>query len=220
MGLSRFIHELVNVPFIKRMITGNRTAVRLYFDWKYRRADPYGLLLSDYEKTKLDKTAQAVAAYGPFDSALEIGCGEGGLTVRLAPLARSLLAVDVSGAAAARARERLRSLPHVRVERKDILVDDLGGPYDLVAASEVLYYLGIEQIPLAAGIISAMVKPGGWLLLAHARALADDASGVDRKSFGARTIHGAFLAGGGFTAQADIQEPQYRITLLRKATGA
>ena len=54
MGLARLLHWVVNVPFIKRMITGNRTLVRLYFDWKYRREDPYGLLKSDFEKTKLD----------------------------------------------------------------------------------------------------------------------------------------------------------------------
>ena len=219
MGLARLLHAVVNVPFIKGMITSNRTLVRLYFDWKYRREDPYGLRESLFEKTKLDKTAQTAGAHAPYPTALEIGCGEGALTLRLAPLAKSLLAVDISGAAAARAREKLSAFPHVRVERKDILVDGLGGPYDLVAVSEVLYYLGAGQLPAASRIITLLVKPGGNLLLAHARALADDDSGVEKKSFGAKTIHGAFLDGGSFTTLADILEPEYRITLLRKKPG-
>jgi len=214
--LSSIIHKLVNIPFVKRMITHNRLAVRVYFNWKYRRQDPYGLLTQDYEIGKLDKTAGVAGEHAPFGAILEIGCGEGPLTERLAPMARSTLAVDISDTAVARARERFKQSPDIRVERMDILVDEFPGPFDMVAVSEVLYYLERDQLQGAAERIMGLVKPGGYLLLAHARALADDESGVEKKSFGAKTIHQLFTSHSSLEPQADILEPGYRITLLRK----
>ncbi|MDH5477326.1 MAG: class I SAM-dependent methyltransferase [Nitrospinota bacterium] len=213
-----FIHSLVNIPFVKKMITHNRLAVRLYFNWKYRREDPYGLRTQDYEITKLDKTAALATPHGPFGSVLEIGCGEGLLTERLAPLAKAVLGVDISDTAVSRARARLAGLPNVRVERMDILTDSFEEPFDLVAASEVLYYMGLDQLPEAIEKIKNLLKPGGALLLAHARARADDESGVDLKSFGARTIHDLFIADPLFQPLDETLEPGYRITFLRKKT--
>ena len=198
------------------MITHNRMAVRLYFNWKYRREDPYGLRTHEYEIAKLDKTAGVAAAHGPFARALEIGCGEGLLTERLAPLAGEMLAVDISDLAVTRARERFATLHNVRVERMDMLVDKFHETFDLVAASEVLYYLERDQLPEAARKVKGLVKPGGALLLAHARAMADDTSGVEEKTFGAKTIHGLFMADPDFQTVDDIPEPAYRITFLRR----
>ncbi|MDH5639007.1 MAG: class I SAM-dependent methyltransferase, partial [Nitrospinota bacterium] len=173
-----------------------------------------------YEIAKLDKTAGVAAPHGPFARVLEIGCGEGLLTQRLAPMAKAMLAGDISDLAVTRARERFADLGNVRVERMDILVDEFQESFDLVAASEVLYYLERDQLPEAVEKVKSLVKPGGALLLAHARALADDNSGVEKKSFGAKTIHGLFIADPDFQVVDDLLEPGYRITFLRRKSGS
>ncbi|MDH5509068.1 MAG: class I SAM-dependent methyltransferase, partial [Nitrospinota bacterium] len=107
-------------------------------------------------------------------------------------------------------------LANVRVERMDILMDEFKESFDLVAASEVLYYLERDQLPKAVEKVKNLVKPGGALLLAHARAQADDDSGVEKKSFGAKTIHRLFIADPDFQLLEDVPEPGYRITFLRR----
>ncbi len=59
-----------------------------------------------------------VVPYLPPDAAvLEIGCGGGKYSERLAPLCRSLVCGDVSGEMLERARRRLGHLSHVRYEK-------------------------------------------------------------------------------------------------------
>lgn len=58
----------------------------------------------------------------------------------LADRCGELLAVDVSERAVAAARERLEGLDHVRVKRRTLPEEMPGGQFDLIVASEVLYY--------------------------------------------------------------------------------
>ena len=79
---------------------------RAYFDDLYLRdPDPWDFATSDYER---DKYADSLAALGDrrFGRALEAGCSIGVFTQALARVARELVAVDVSAAAVAAARER------------------------------------------------------------------------------------------------------------------
>ncbi len=81
------------------------------------------------------------AAFGRVGSILEIGCGEGHQSEHLMRLCDRLTGIDVSAKAIARARERLprgqfevASLAESRLARSS-------GPFDLVVAAEVLYYM-------------------------------------------------------------------------------
>ncbi|WP_122819123.1 23S ribosomal RNA methyltransferase Erm [Nocardioides pantholopis] len=58
-------------------------------------------------------------------SILEIGAGDGALTVPLAGLGRDLLAIDVDEH---QVRRLARRLPHVAVQRRDVLSTDLSTP--------------------------------------------------------------------------------------------
>ena len=60
---------------------GRRTHDRLY-----RSPDPYSIGLSAYEQQKYGTVMDALAGRR-FDRVLEVGCGEGDLSVRLAPIA-------------------------------------------------------------------------------------------------------------------------------------
>ncbi len=138
-----------------------------YFDDVYRAdADPWRFETSPYEAGKY---AATVAALGGrrFDSAFEIGCSIGVLTRLLAASCARLLAVDVSEAPLARARQRCADLPQVRFERMSVPAEWPAGRFDLVVMSEVGYYWSRDDLAAAAGRIEASLEPGGLWLLVH-----------------------------------------------------
>ena len=137
------------------------------FEARYREApDPWGFAHDPYERAKYART---VAALGPsrFVRGLELGCANGELTALLAPVCDALVAVDAAPTAVARARARLAGEPGVEV-RLAVLPEQLpAGPWDLVVASEVLYYLGAELLDATVAHLVADLRPGGLLLAVH-----------------------------------------------------
>jgi SAM-dependent methyltransferase len=219
MNIGLLLHKLKNIPAVKRLLTENRFFVRFYFNWLYRREDPYALMESDYEKAKLALVVETVGAVvGHARSALEIGCGEGKLTGHLAPICDRVVAVDISDLAVARAKKSLADAPHVEVRQADVFTHELTESFDLVVCSEVLFYFEPNQLPGIVKKVADRVAVGGRLLLVHARAMADDTAGIELKKFGAKTIHDRFIADGCFTVDVDRVEPAYRITILRRTT--
>lgn len=106
----------------------------------------------------------------PWGRVLDVGCGEGLLTRRLAPFAASVTGVDADGAMVARARELAPELTYVH---GDALTADVGGPFDLVTCFAALHHLGLEP-----GLrrLRGLVAPGGTLVvlgMAHGTAPAD-----------------------------------------------
>ncbi|EKE43079.1 type 12 methyltransferase [Oceaniovalibus guishaninsula JLT2003] len=122
-------------------------------------ADPWGHLTRPYERAKYDATLQA-AGDGPFALALEVGCGNGALALRLADRARRLIAVEMIADAAKAARERLAHLGHVRIVEG--AAPEALPPLapDLIVLSEVLYFLTVPEIGRLAGWIRAHAAPG------------------------------------------------------------
>lgn len=99
--------------------------------------DPWRFRTSAYEHAKFDATRAALARDG-YESALELGCGNGELARRLAPLCArytGLDAVDTALAAAGRA------VPQGRFVQGYLPCDLPDGPHDLIVLSEVLYFL-------------------------------------------------------------------------------
>ena len=111
------------------------------FEARYRTdPDPWRTLTDPYESHKRERTLTACGP-GPFASACDLGAGTGVLAAALAPRCDQLLALDGAPTAVAEAQRRLTPFPHAeaRVAR---LPDGLPtGPFDLVVASEILYYL-------------------------------------------------------------------------------
>lgn len=107
--------------------------------------DPWDHRTSAYEAGKYEATLRH-AGPGPFACALEIGCGIGELSRRLAPRCASLLAMDVIPEAVARARATLAACPQARVVLGAAPRDLPEAPFDLVLLSEVLYFLTPDEI--------------------------------------------------------------------------
>jgi 2-polyprenyl-3-methyl-5-hydroxy-6-metoxy-1,4-benzoquinol methylase len=75
-------------------------------------------------------------------SVLELGCGEGHLTQAIFHTARSVMAVDISDVAIARARSL--NLRNAGYETADLLDISFGG-YDVIAAIECIHYLSFQE---------------------------------------------------------------------------
>ena len=137
------------------------------WDRVFALADPWAYE-SDYEVEKYARTL-ALMPEGTVADALEIACAEGHFTVRLAPHVGRLTAVDISGRALARARERCASHGNITFQTLDLNGAEIPGPFDLIVWSEVLYY--VRDLAGVVHRILSQVRPGGFFLTAHARLL-------------------------------------------------
>lgn len=142
---------------------------REYFEDLYAASeDPWDFATSDYEREKYDRTLTALGGRR-FDRALEAGCSIGVFTEKLAPYCNELLAIDASQKAIALARERLSDTPNVRVERRTLPEETPEGYFDLIVASEILYYLDRPTMLAALKKLEGVLAPGGSLLAVHWR---------------------------------------------------
>ncbi len=131
-------------------------------------ADPWGFTDRWYEQRKRALTLAALPDRH-YATAFEPGCSIGVLTQVLAGRCDSLLATDVSPAALTEARVRLADVPHVRLEQRALPQGWPKGSFDLVVLSELLYYLGDEDLRATARRAVEAVAPGGTLLSVHWR---------------------------------------------------
>jgi SAM-dependent methyltransferase len=104
-----------------------------------------------------------------YRRAYEPGCAVGVLTRMLAGRCAEVLAVDSVAAAVSQARDAVRDLPHVRVERAALPRDLPDGTFDLVVIGDLLYYLSAaDQEALLDGVVERL-DPGGDLVSVHFR---------------------------------------------------
>lgn len=138
------------------------------FEARYRRdADPWSFATDPYEREKYARTLLALEAQPRAERALELGCANGELTALLAPRCDALVALDAAPSAVARARARFTGAPGVEILEATIPEGLPDGPWDLVVASEVLYYLGDELLARTLDRLTADLRPGGLLLAVH-----------------------------------------------------
>jgi predicted TPR repeat methyltransferase len=131
-------------------------------------SDPWGYETSGYERAKYDATLEACGP-GPFAHALELGSSIGVLSARLAGRCRRLTTVDGSPTAVQAARHRLGGRPAVDTVLGEIPDAIPGGPYDLVLASEILYYLGPEALQGTLERVRDTAAGGARLVAVHWR---------------------------------------------------
>jgi peptidoglycan/xylan/chitin deacetylase (PgdA/CDA1 family) len=177
-----------------------------------QRVDPWKYD-TPYEREKYALTAELLPPRP--GRVLELGPAEGHFTRRLAERAEHVTAGDISAVALARAEQRCASFANVTYAQIDAFAGDLGGPYDLIVCSEMLYYAGDrETLDRTAAAIAAALEPGGVLLTAHAHAVVDDPAspGFDWDvPFGAATIEEALRETSRLDLKREIRTPAYRI---------
>jgi SAM-dependent methyltransferase len=145
------------------------TAIGVDFEARYREEpDPWGYEHSEYERAKYAATLDA-CGQGPFARALELGGSIGVFSALLAPRCERLDTLDAAPTAVALARERLRAHPAAHAQLGSIPEDVPAGPFDLVVASEILYYLDAERLAGTLARLGDVLAPGGRLVAVHWR---------------------------------------------------
>jgi predicted TPR repeat methyltransferase len=186
----------------------NERLGREYFEGLYAESgDPWDFETSEYEWKKYERTL-AVLGGRTFRRALEAGASIGVFTGMLAEHCDDLLAVDVSERAVAAARERLSGRTHVRVERRTLPEEMPDGPFDLIVASEVLYYFPREEMLAVLHGFERELAPGGTLLAVHWRR--------ETKTYPLQgdEVHELLVRHTRLHNKATILEPDYRLDLF------
>jgi 2-polyprenyl-3-methyl-5-hydroxy-6-metoxy-1,4-benzoquinol methylase len=143
-----------------------------FFNDLWMRGDPWELETSNWEHERY-ACLLAILDRPRYGRVLEIGCGAGTFTRRLAGLADKVLALDVSSEAIARARAAQSDLKQVEFRVGNIMDYNLREeePWDLIVMSETVYFLGwlysfFDVSWLAAEMFEA-TRPDGQMLLAN-----------------------------------------------------
>lgn len=181
---------------------------REYFERLYAESeDPWDFEVSDYEQNKYART---LAALGDrtFRKAFEAGASIGVFTEMLADRCDDLLAVDVSERAVSVARRRLAGKEHIRVERRTLPEQMPEGPFDLIVASEVLYYFPREEMLTVLSGFEHELAPGGVLLAVHWRRK------TETYPLQGDEVHELLVAHTRLLNKQTIIEPDYRLDLF------
>ena len=131
-----------------------------------RTVDPYHFDGTPYEAEKYAHTMRLLNGR-IYENALEIGAAEGIFTQLLAPICTSVLAVEVADAAVARANERLRGCTNVTFIQATLPHQMPDGQFDLIIASDVLYYFPKDVVLELLARFEEGLKPGGILFTLH-----------------------------------------------------
>jgi SAM-dependent methyltransferase len=144
------------------------------FERRYRRdQDPWRYRQSRYERRKYAATLEGCGR-GPFRNALELGASIGVFSLQLAPRCESLTTIDFAPTAVRLAKSELAPYPHARAIQGRIPDDLPAGPYDLVLASEVLYYLDRDALGRTLDALERELSPAGRLVCVHWRRTGTD----------------------------------------------
>lgn len=184
---------------------------REYFEGLYAESDdPWDFETSDYEQNKY-ATTLAVLGERTFRRALEAGASIGVFTEMLADRCDELLAVDVSERAVAAARRRLSGRDHVRVERGTLPEEMPGGPFDLIVASEVLYYFPREEMLAVLQAFERELARRGTVLAVHWRR--------ETRTYPLQgdEVHELLAQNTRLEIRATVIEPDYRLDLFEDA---
>ena len=109
------------------------------FNRYYATPDPWGVSRATFRDRVFRRH---LTRFVRNKSVLELGCGEGHLTQAIFHKARSVMAVDISDIAIARAKSL--NLRNARFENADLLDVSFRG-YDVIAAIECIYFLSHQE---------------------------------------------------------------------------
>jgi SAM-dependent methyltransferase len=151
-----------------------------------------------------------------YRNILDVGCGLGTFTRKLAPFGEQVLGTDISGEAVAQAAKLSVGHPNVAYLQRDMLdTSTLDFAFDLIIIADTLYYLNSRTpavLKSLAGSIATKLAPGGLVFVANHYFF-----GVDSASRETRAIHDAFRWSPSLDYIAEFRRAFFLATLLRRA---
>jgi SAM-dependent methyltransferase len=145
---------------------------RSFFEERWRSGDPWRTGSSELDRASHEHQLGLLADRG-YERVLELGCGGGFFTRRLAEIAERIVAIDIAPSAVEFARERNFVSAAIDFRVADVVDYDprAEGPWDLVVMSETIYYLGWVQPLFRVGWLASQLfgstRPGGRFLMAN-----------------------------------------------------
>ncbi|MBI5033252.1 MAG: methyltransferase domain-containing protein [Chloroflexi bacterium] len=98
-----------------------------------------------------------------IESALDIGCGTGTFSRRLAQRSERVLGIDLSPQMIQLARERSSAYPHIEYEIADVMTKELGEEqFNCIASIATIHHLPFDEI---LSKIKRALKPSGTLVV-------------------------------------------------------
>lgn len=189
------------------------TLGRDHFEALYAaRPDPWRLATSDYERAKYAATLAALPR-ARYARGFEVGCALGILTAELGRRCDDLLAVEPVTAALDAAAARNADQPHIRFAPLFVPGDWPPGTFDLVVLSEVIDYLGADDVAALAARVVGALEHGGDVVMVHWVGKKRGPPSGDEASD--RLIA---AAGGALSALRADRNADYRLDVLRKVT--
>jgi trans-aconitate methyltransferase len=159
-----------------------------YFDGLYdAKDDPWDLATKWHDRRKYAVTVASLPREH-YRRCYEPGASIGLLTRLLASRCAEVLAVDCVDSAVAQAREVVRDLPNVQVERAILPAELPAGTFDLIVVGDLLYYLSAEDLAATVDGLLARLEPGGDLVSVHFR---DRENGGSYDGFNAHEMLGS-----------------------------
>ena len=188
------------------------------FDLLYSQMpDPWGFNVAGYryQRLKYEKIL-AMLPVRHYGAALDVGCGLGLLTRRLADRADTVLGVELSSVGVANAQKLSGDYANVTYQQGDArhLSRGLAGPFDLIVLADVLYYL----TPLSDAVLKSvldsicgLLAPGGVVLLANHYFFS-----LDKQSRRIGEIHAGFRWASSLERIAEERHPFFLATVFQK----
>lgn len=131
--------------------------------------DPWDIHESWYERRKQEILLACLPRHS-YGQALELGCGTGELTARLAQRCDCVLAIDLSPTAIDHCRTALAQAQISNVQTfvmrvPDAWPADVQGRFDLIVVSELAYYLADDAVePLLDCCRRSLAAKGDWVM--------------------------------------------------------
>jgi 2-polyprenyl-3-methyl-5-hydroxy-6-metoxy-1,4-benzoquinol methylase len=124
--------------------------------------DPFGAKNSKYETSKQDRLLELISRR-KSQRGLDVGCGNGYLTRRIAEHCQHLEGIDFASRAIHLAQENCKEQSDISLNVADIRSYESDEPFDLLICSEVLYYLQGQELEDVVDKLYRLSHQGAWL---------------------------------------------------------
>lgn len=210
--VAHFTRDVEVFVAVTATVPSEGPSVADFDDFHARHDDPWGLESRWYERRKRALVLASLPRER-FVSTLELGCASGAMTRQLAERSASVVAVDASEVALARARER-GAPEHVAFVRCALPEEWPAGTFDLFVLSELAYYWTAARLATAIDRIEACASADAVLAVCHWRAP------IEGAPLTGDVVHAAIAGRRGWRRLSRHREDQFVLDVLGRSGAA